>query len=92
MEAKETLVYTAFGEKIDKGALSRPSSQEDFKFAQQWAKLAETLLAEGKVIPHPIKVMPGGIEDIPAGLDLLRKGKISRQKIVYRIDSQESKL
>lgn len=92
MEAKETLVYTAFGEKVDKGALSRPASQEDFKFAQEWAKLAETLLAEGKVIPHPIKVMPGGIESIPAGLDLLRKGKISGQKIVYRIDSQESKL
>jgi hypothetical protein len=47
--------------------------------------VAEPLLAAGKIKPHPVKVMPGGLNGVTAGWDLYRQGKISGEKLVYRI-------
>lgn len=48
--------------------------------------LLEKLLAEGKVKPHPVRMLPKGLEGIEEGLVQLRDMKVSGCKLVARID------
>ncbi|EJD44941.1 GroES-like protein [Auricularia subglabra TFB-10046 SS5] len=43
------------------------------------------LLQSGKLIPNRIKVMPGGLKGVHEGLRLTQGGKVSGEKLVYRI-------
>lgn len=45
----------------------------------------ERLLHEGKVRPHPVRVEEGGYEGLIRGVDVVRKGGLSGQKLVYRL-------
>lgn len=47
--------------------------------------VADRLLNEGKIKPHPVKIMPNGLEDVQEGLQLQRNNDLSAEKIVYRI-------
>lgn len=47
--------------------------------------LLEKLLAEGKVKPHPVRMLPKGLEGIEEGLVQLRDMKVSGCKLVARI-------
>ncbi|KAH8917480.1 GroES-like protein [Atractiella rhizophila] len=40
---------------------------------------------KNKVKPNRVKVIPGGLEGVDEGLTLLEKGKVSGEKLVYRI-------
>jgi NADPH:quinone reductase-like Zn-dependent oxidoreductase len=82
-----TLAYRAFGDTFHKRGTTFKAEelQEDYNFAVEWASIFEQLLAEGKVKVHPPKVMDGGLEKVLDGLDLLRKDKVSGQKLVYRV-------
>jgi len=51
----------------------------------QWHKLVPELLSSGKLRIHNIDHRKGGLEAIPAGLEELKSGKISGQKIVYTL-------
>lgn len=42
-------------------------------------------LESGKLIPNRVKVMPGGLNSVPEGLRLAQAGKISGEKLVYRV-------
>ncbi|KAH9952933.1 hypothetical protein BC827DRAFT_1273990 [Russula dissimulans] len=44
-----------------------------------------TLLAAGKVRPNPVLVQPNGIAGVKEGLEYMAAGKVSGQKITYRI-------
>ncbi|KZT50837.1 GroES-like protein [Calocera cornea HHB12733] len=46
-------------------------------------RLWQALINEGKLRPHPFKIMPHGLNSIDAGFALQREGKISAQKLVY---------
>ncbi|PYI05152.1 GroES-like protein [Aspergillus sclerotiicarbonarius CBS 121057] len=83
--ASSTSMYTMFGEAFDKYEEHSPAAPEDFEFAKQWMSLIETLVAEGKLTPHPGRIESGGLEGILAGLELLKAEKISGEKLVYRI-------
>lgn len=69
--------FTFFGNKI-------PAKPQDFEFGKKWWSLAETLLAEGKIKGTPT-VRPGGLQGVLEGFEDMRNGKVSRQKLVYRI-------
>lgn len=43
------------------------------------------LVAAGKVKPNPIKLWEGGLYGISDGLQYMREGKNSGEKIVYRV-------
>lgn len=45
----------------------------------------ERLLHEGKIQPHPIKSEGGGYEGLIRGVDIVRKGELSGQKLVYSL-------
>ncbi|KAL4738898.1 chaperonin 10-like protein [Aspergillus similis] len=80
-----TLAYTAVGEEFTFGEQPWPAKPEDREFAEQFASIAEKLLAEGKVNVHRPKVCPGGLNGVIKGLKLLKEDKVSGEKLVYRV-------
>lgn len=61
-----------------------PDNSKDFEFAKKWTQAVEPVLQEGKIRGHPPKV-DKGLEKVFEGLDLLRKDKVSGQKLVYTV-------
>ncbi|KZO97072.1 NAD(P)-binding protein [Calocera viscosa TUFC12733] len=47
-------------------------------------RLWQALVSEGRLRPHPVKVMPHGLNSVDEGFDRQRGQKISAQKLVYR--------
>ncbi|KAI1808887.1 putative zinc-binding oxidoreductase ToxD [Daldinia bambusicola] len=85
VEKKHTLAYTMTGEAFTKLGHEFPANPADLEFGVKFWKLAEQLLAQGKVKPHPADVREGGLDRILEGLDDLRQGRVSGKKIVYKI-------
>ncbi|KAK5054512.1 hypothetical protein LTR84_001403 [Exophiala bonariae] len=79
---KFTLGYTCFGEPVHKNETKINANPDDFVFMKEWIKVFEQLLADGKLSLHPLKVNHG-LENVLDGVDLLRKNKVSGQKLVY---------
>ena len=80
-----TLAYTAFGENFAASQYNLPANNEDYEFASKFWKITGGLLNEGKIKAHPAKVMDG-LAGIPDGLQDLKDGKISGEKLVYRVE------
>jgi NADPH:quinone reductase-like Zn-dependent oxidoreductase len=78
-----TLSYTAFGEKFIFGPTRFPAKPKDKEFMEQFWSIAERLVAEGKIKVHPLRVRAGGLKGLLEGLQLMRKGKVSGEKLVY---------
>lgn len=55
------------------------------EFGVEWYVTLQQLIGEGKLRPHPIKVLPGGFQGILDGLSLLKSRTISAQKLVVEI-------
>lgn len=51
----------------------------------EFLKKLPTLAKEGAIKPLPIKLWEGGLTAIPDGLQYMREGKVSAEKIVYRL-------
>ena len=81
-----SLGYTVVGETFYfRKGVEWKASKDDFEFAKKWATFNEPLLAEGKIVPHRMSLRDGGIEKVLEGVDDVRKGKVSGEKIVYTI-------
>ncbi|KAF7505603.1 hypothetical protein GJ744_000612 [Endocarpon pusillum] len=82
-----TVLHTCFGETFRRNGIPWEVAdlQDDYEFAVGWTAVFEKLLAERKVKVHPPKVMDGGLDKLPDGLDLLRDDKVSGQKLVYMV-------
>lgn len=76
--------YTATGEPTDKPFFKSSNNEGDFEIMKKWIKVVDPLLAQGKLKVHPPKVGKG-LEEVIDGLDLLRKDKVSGQKLVYTL-------
>ncbi|KAI0036673.1 zinc-binding oxidoreductase ToxD [Vararia minispora EC-137] len=50
-----------------------------------WAKLNTDLLAQGKIRPAPIQVMPHGIASVNDAFQYMIDGKVSGVKLIFRI-------
>jgi NADPH:quinone reductase-like Zn-dependent oxidoreductase len=86
IESTSTLAYTVFGETIMDRATVVPGRVKDFEFAKMWWALCEDLLRDGRVVPHVRpRLGSGGLAGVLDGLQLLREGKISGEKLVYRV-------
>ena len=82
-------MYTMFGEDFQKYGDDWPSSKEDYEFAKMWMGLTEKLVAEGKIKPHPKKVVPSGLEAIPNGMEELKAEKVRGEKLVYPLHPRQ---
>ena len=83
IESKSTLAYTATGEALSD--YGRPASMEDFEFSVMFWKLAGKLLEQGKLKVHPPSLRPNGLRGVLEGLQEMREGKVSGEKLVYKI-------
>ncbi len=66
-----------------------PAKEEDARFMEMFVPIAEGLLAEGKIKVHPPSVRPGGLRGVLEGLQDLREGEVSGEKLVYRVVDTE---
>ncbi len=82
------LGYTALNEEFEIEGEVWPAVPEDFELAKNFCDLAEKLLEQGKIKPHPASVRRG-IEGILEGMQELKEGKVSGVKLVYRIGEVE---
>lgn len=77
-----TLAYTALGEAFMFGPIPFPAKPENGEFIERFWSMAEGLVAEGKVQPHPPRIWPGGLKGALDGLKLMREGRVSGEKLV----------
>ncbi|KAF7587032.1 hypothetical protein BBP40_007828 [Aspergillus hancockii] len=80
-----TLAYTITGEAFTFGDTPIPAKPEDKTFAESFWNIAEKLLTEGKIKIQGVKVNPGGLKGVIEGLQLMKAGKVSGEKLVYNI-------
>jgi NADPH:quinone reductase-like Zn-dependent oxidoreductase len=80
--------YTINGEDYKMGpqAPLQPAKLDDYAFGEMFFHLAEELFAAGKFRPHRATVGKGGLHGILDGLQLMREGKVSGTKLVYRVE------
>ncbi|PWN17920.1 GroES-like protein [Microstroma glucosiphilum] len=65
---------------------SHNGSEEQKKLTSRWIRQLGAWLEEGIFKPNVVKVIPGGLAGVKEGLQLLQEGKVSGEKLVYRID------
>jgi NADPH:quinone reductase-like Zn-dependent oxidoreductase len=83
--SSQTVAYMSFGEPFELGPMSFPAKPEDRVFAEKFLTAAERLLAEGKIKVHPVKLGKGGLQGVLDGLEQLKAGKLSGEKLVYNV-------
>lgn len=79
-----TLGYSVNGEEFSFFGNKVEAKPQDFEFGKKWWSLAETLLVEGKIKGTPT-VRSGGLQGVLDGFEDMKNGRISRQKLVYRV-------
>ncbi|KAM0320007.1 hypothetical protein ACHAO8_000600 [Botrytis cinerea] len=87
VENKGTLGYTCLGEKFTFGSTEFPAKPEDFEFAKTFWEMSRGLLADGKIKAHKVSVNKTGegFEGILSGIQAVKEGKVSGEKLVYTL-------
>ncbi|OQV01592.1 Alcohol dehydrogenase GroES-like domain-containing protein isoform 2 [Cladophialophora immunda] len=85
VEGVTTLMYTIFGEPFQFGPHEFPAVGEDFAYAKKFMAMVEGLLAEGKLRAHKDTVGQGGLDGVLKGMQDMKSGKVSGEKLVYRV-------
>jgi len=81
-----TLLYTAFGRPFPLGDRTIPGLPQDkIQVSNFLIDKFSSLVKEGKLKPMPVKLREGGLDGINDGLDYMVAGKVSAEKLVYRI-------
>ncbi|KAL7915481.1 putative zinc-binding oxidoreductase ToxD [Trichoderma velutinum] len=63
-----------------------PAEPEYFAFGKKFFVIAEKLWSEGKWKTHPERVGPDGLLGVIDGMKEMKEGKVSGEKLVYRVD------
>jgi hypothetical protein len=82
------LGYTLGGEEFEIEGQVWPAVPEDFELGKKFMSIAEKLLEQGNIQPHPADIRVG-IENILGGMQEMKDGKHSGVKLVYRIGTAE---
>ncbi|KAH9938112.1 GroES-like protein [Fomitopsis serialis] len=81
---EHTLIYTALGKELKLGN-GYPPIPEDRAHMAQFLKKVPGLVSSGAIKPNPIRLWEGGLEAIPAGFLYMKEGKVTGEKLVYRV-------
>lgn len=77
------MVYTTAGvDFVFKGTPFRPNPA-DRAHAAQFVTKIPGLVQQGLLTPNPVKLLPGGLDRIQDGLQLMEEGQVSGEKLVY---------
>jgi len=88
VEMKMTLAYTIVGEAFKFSTNDVPAQPENFEFGKKFWEVAREALEKGEVKVHRPAVNKyggSGFEGILAGLQRMREGKVSGEKLVYTL-------
>ena len=66
-----------------------PARPDALAYAKEFMRIAEKLWAQGKWRPHPLRLEKGGLNGVIDGLRILREGRYSAEKLVYRVNETE---
>ncbi|EMF09482.1 oxidoreductase [Sphaerulina musiva SO2202] len=80
-----TIGYSVNGEDFTFFGNYQPAKPQDFDFGKRWGALAEKLLTSGSIKAPATTIRKGGLQGVLEGLEDMKNGRISRQKLVYRI-------
>ncbi len=64
---------------------TRSADEEMRQFGVDYFIMVQKLLDEGKIKPHPVRLLEGGLEGVKGGLELLRNKMVSGQKLVCNL-------
>lgn len=86
VEVEATLAYCTLGVGFEwVGWAVFPAMPKDKSMIEEWLLELPALAASGKFVTNPIWSQPGGLAKINEGLELLKAGKTSANKITYKI-------
>ncbi|RYP79597.1 hypothetical protein DL770_006598 [Monosporascus sp. CRB-9-2] len=78
--------YTQFGDPVAWAApYNFDARPDDRRCAEAWYAIAQRLLDEGCLEPHPKEERSGGLAAVAEGMDEVRKGQVRGKKLVYPI-------
>ncbi|EED12985.1 alcohol dehydrogenase, putative [Talaromyces stipitatus ATCC 10500] len=81
----DTLAYTGLGEDFEKRGRKFLNNEKHGEFQSMWFEIARTFLAAGRLRPHPVSVRPKGLVGAIEGMETMKKGEYSAEKLVYRV-------
>lgn len=85
VKVSDVLVFTAFYEELNYGKVTISKRKEDRDLSHELYESLPSWLESGKMKANKPRVIDGGLEGVEKGFDLYRSGKISGEKVVYRI-------
>ncbi|GAA6040359.1 hypothetical protein JCM8097_007574 [Rhodosporidiobolus ruineniae] len=86
VKVKRTVLYTILGQPIDMLGMQLPARPEERELIEKWlATDIPALFISGKLKSNPVLLGNGGLGGIAEGLEYLKAGKVSAQKLVYTI-------
>ncbi|TVY15757.1 Protein TOXD [Lachnellula arida] len=87
VQVKQTLAYSIFGDYFTFATLEFPGKPQDLEFSKMFWEMSRGLLEQGKLRVHRTSVnrYGNGFEGILKGLDALRKGEASGEKLVFTL-------
>lgn len=71
------------------GPLARDENPEIRGWTLEWFRTVQSLLDEGKLKFHPLRILDGGFDAILQGFELLKKKQVSAQKLIVRIPQHD---
>ncbi|RYP79290.1 hypothetical protein DL770_006737 [Monosporascus sp. CRB-9-2] len=83
---ESTIVYTVFERPLKYGAFDNcgEATPEDKAIWEKYLAMLPDLLTKGKIKPNRVREM-GGIEDILTGFKEQQEGRVSAEKLVYKV-------
>ena len=90
VRSRWTLAYTAGGYEFLFHGQRIPANPADRAFAEAWLEAATRLLADGAVLPHPVRLGEGGLPGVIPGLHALREGAVRGCKLVFNVGEEQS--
>jgi hypothetical protein len=87
VRASWLMVLTMFGRRVAlDGEYAREASPADRALSANIFAATQTLLDAGRIKSHPVKVLDGRWAGVIQGVDMIRTGAVSGQKLVVRVD------
>lgn len=85
------MIYSLFGDPVSlAGVYGRPACPQDREFGFRLFSMAEILLSQGLLKPHPMEIRTGGLKTVIYGIDDLRAGRVRAKKLVYPMKAEST--
>ncbi|KAJ7591663.1 dehydrogenase [Mycena floridula] len=84
VESEFGLVFTLLGKEMTY-PYPIAANAEHYELGRKLGKILSDLLAAGKLKTTPVKLVPNGLADVQEWIEYQKEGKVSAEKITYRI-------